>query len=254
MIRMLIAVALLFGPTATFTPAPAAAQMQGSLGCTTNSGYSSRWNTRRYEYTAYGQEVQNACDYAIRYYYCFSTDPNPESCASVSQFGFVTLAPRERRRLGVNRSNSVEYLHNIQCLANEPLIDWRSKFTSAKGPRCSTPLPPGVDRSLYQGQGIAPDPRAPAATPRGLSSLLNVLEFPPRLLGTLAEGRTIAHIAVSPEGRAVGCRIASSAGFTLMDKATCDVFMRRGRFQPAVDASGLPVPGFYEAKIVWTSP
>lgn len=253
--RSILAIlSLLLTPVAVFTASPAAAQMEGSLGCGAHSNYSQRWNSRRYEYTGEGTEVQNGCDFAIRYYYCFSADPNPESCASVSQFYYVTLPPRGRQRLGVNRTRSIQYVHNIQCLADEPLIDWHSKFTDAKGPRCQSPLPADVDRRPYPLVGTAPNPNAPKATMRSPQSIAARVEFPYQLLGTMAEGRTIANIAVSPEGRAIGCQVTGSAGFYLMDKATCDIYMRYGRFVPATDAGGNPVVGVFEARITWTSP
>ena len=116
------------------------------------------------------------------------------------------------------------------------------------------PLPADVNRAPYPLVGIAPDPNAPNVTLRSAQFMADKLEFPRQLAETMAEGRTVAHIAVSPEGRAVGCKVVGSAGFYLFDKATCDLYMRYGRFIAARDASGNPVAGFFEARITWTSP
>lgn len=252
--RILTIVGLLLTPVAIVAPTPADAQMEGSLSCAGNDGFRERWRTRSHYGTTNGQEYRNDCQISIRLYYCVSTNPDPESCATTAHFASVVLRPGGKTRIYPTASNVHQYVHQIQCGEDEPLIDWRSKFTDAKGPRCQVPLPPDVSRAPYPPVGIAADPSAPKATLRSPQMLANRVEFPRQLVGTMAEGRTIANIAVSPEGRALGCQVTGSAGFYLMDKATCDIYMRYARFIPAKDASGNPVAGFYEARITWTSP
>lgn len=249
--RLLVVLGLLLGPAALAVPSAASAQT-GST-CSAKSAFTERWTTRRYEYRAEGFEISNACDYEIRLYYCFSYDPNPASCPGAASFSAVTLAPGASRRLPVNNSASLRYLHEIQCFVGDTLVDWRSRFTSTSGPRCQSPMPASVNRSAYPGEGTAAAPGAPLATLRSNNLYLGEA-YPDSLLGTLAEGRTVARIAVSPQGRPTGCHIVSSAGFYEMDRAVCTTFMRRARFTAAMDAGGNPVEGQYEAKVTWTSP
>jgi TonB family protein len=249
--RFLIFLGLLLAPLAILTSAPANAQMGAA--CSAKNDFTERWNTRRYEYRAQGIEVSNACEYTIKLYYCFSYDPSPESCPTAGAFSWVTLSPGASRRLPVNDSDSIRYMHETQCFDGDTLIDWRSQFTTARGPRCQSPLPANVNRSAYPGEGAAAASGAPKAQLRS-SNLFAGDEYPQNLLGSLAEGRTVARIAVSPQGRATGCHIVSSAGFYDMDRALCTLFMRRARFNPALDAAGNAVEGQYEAKVTWTAP
>jgi len=249
--RLLIIVGLLVASVSVMTPNVANAQT-GAV-CSAKNGFTERWNTRRYEYRAQGIEVSNACDYTIKLYYCFSLDPNPESCPTAGVFSSVILSPGASRRLPVNDSDYLRYLHEIQCFDGDKLIDWRSQFTTARGPRCQSPLPANVNRSAYPGEGTVASPGAPMAQLRS-NNLFAGDEYPENLLGSLAEGRTVARIAVSSQGRATGCYITSSAGFYDMDRALCTLFMRRARFSPALDAAGNAVDGQYEAKVTWTAP
>lgn len=254
MARILTILAVLLAPVAVFTPTAAHAQMEGSLVCSSSQSFAERWRTRRYYGTDNGQEYQNNCDFTIKLYFCLSYDPNPESCSTAGQFQYVVLRPGARQRIYPTARNSEQYVHNIQCGESDTLVDWRSQYTQAKGPRCKFPMPANVNRSAYPGTGTPANPSAPVVSLRNGSSLMDGSEYPMSLLGTLVEGRTVAAIAVGTNGRATGCHITSSSGYYEMDKAACDVFMRRARFSFPTDASGAAVPGFFEGKITWTAP
>lgn len=56
----------------------------------------------------------------------------------------------------------------------------------------------------------------------------------------------ILALTISPEGRAVACRIYRSSGLPDTDAVTCRLAQERLRFRPALDAAGDPVTGkFY---------
>ena len=55
----------------------------------------------------------------------------------------------------------------------------------------------------------------------------------------------ILALTISPEGRAVACRIYRSSGLPDTDAVTCRLAQERLRFRPALDAAGDPVTGTF---------
>ncbi len=55
----------------------------------------------------------------------------------------------------------------------------------------------------------------------------------------------ILALTISPEGRAIACRIYKSSGLPDTDAVTCRLAQERLRFKPALDASGQPVTGTF---------
>ena len=68
------------------------------------------------------------------------------------------------------------------------------------------------------------------------------------------EGVASFTLMVDVSGRVSGCTITSSTGHPALDDATCRLLERRGRFDPAKDASGKTVAGTYRSSIRWTIP
>lgn len=52
-------------------------------------------------------------------------------------------------------------------------------------------------------------------------------------------------LTISPEGRAVACRVQSPSGFPESDAVVCRLAMERLRFKPAMNAAGEPVTGVF---------
>jgi len=42
-------------------------------------------------------------------------------------------------------------------------------------------------------------------------------------------------------GRVKDCRVVKSSGYSILDKATCDLLTRRAKFSPATDEHGNPI-------------
>jgi hypothetical protein len=59
---------------------------------------------------------------------------------------------------------------------------------------------------------------------------------------------------VTPERRAVTCRIVESSGSRLLDLRTCQAMIVRARFTPARDAAGNPAPDTVAARVIWVLP
>lgn len=58
-------------------------------------------------------------------------------------------------------------------------------------------------------------------------------------------------LTVSTEGTVSGCAIERSSGSAVLDQQTCSLFTQKGRFQPALDASGRPVTGVFRVLAAW---
>jgi len=244
---------LLLAPVAMIAPQSAAAQMEGSMGCTTSERSTERYRTREYRVTEQHMEFQNTCPAPVKFYFCVSPSSDPASCAAIAQFQMRILQPGETTRMPPNRSGGRQYYHNVQCDLSENLIDWRSMFNNGAGPRCKGPVPPALT-AAYPGRGTPPDPALPAATLANPQVVASALEYPRKLMNTLAEGRTVALVGVDAAGAATGCSIKSSSGYYQLDQLTCFAFSLRGRFVPPTDASGAAIPGVYEAKVSWATP
>ncbi len=65
-------------------------------------------------------------------------------------------------------------------------------------------------------------------------------------------GRVVADIDVAADGRPIACRIRRSSGSISLDDATCEVMMKLGRFEPAVDVFGAPLAGTANGSLNWT--
>lgn len=102
------------------------------------------------------------------------------------------------------------------------------------------PPPPPND-----GPDSATPPSVTGVTPpRGnLASLFSAEDYPSSALRNDEEGIVRARLIVGVEGQVRECTVVRSSGSTALDDATCDIFIRRARFEPARDASGDAVEG-----------
>jgi protein TonB len=83
-------------------------------------------------------------------------------------------------------------------------------------------------------------------------SLYSAADYPPQALRNGWEGDVSAELTISPAGRATACRIVQSSGHDVLDKATCDILIKRARFKPATDSKGIPVEDhFLVPKFRW---
>ncbi|WP_067786459.1 TonB family protein [Paraurantiacibacter namhicola] len=60
-------------------------------------------------------------------------------------------------------------------------------------------------------------------------------------------------VLVDETGAATDCLVQISTGSEPFDRATCEGIMRRGRFSPALDSQGNPVPWYWTTRVTWTS-
>lgn len=59
---------------------------------------------------------------------------------------------------------------------------------------------------------------------------------------------------VDPQGTPTRCAVLRSYSGEQFDKATCDLLMRRARFEPALNADGKPTASYYTNSVRWMLP
>ncbi len=68
------------------------------------------------------------------------------------------------------------------------------------------------------------------------------------------EGIVTYLLTVSEKGKTTSCRTLHSSGFPNLDKATCDLMLRRSSFYPARDAAGNAAASYYANHFTWQIP
>ncbi|MBX9797573.1 energy transducer TonB [Sphingomonas sp.] len=103
----------------------------------------------------------------------------------------------------------------------------------------------------------APPPPAPEPAGTKAEPIGRVADwFPPDAYPTQArakgqEGLTVFALDLDARGRITGCNIVQTSGSDLLDSTTCTQLITNGRFKPARDAAGKPVPGRYQSSMRW---
>lgn len=104
----------------------------------------------------------------------------------------------------------------------------------------------------FVGFGAAASPSAPLVKLTvPAQSIVREYDYPPRASATEQQGTAQIELAVGPSGVPTGCRIQISSGHSILDQASCSVWMRRARFAPATDAKGQAIPGRYAVRVAW---
>lgn len=79
-------------------------------------------------------------------------------------------------------------------------------------------------------------------------------DYPRGALIAKMEGTVRFVVSINETGAPVDCTILKSSGHELLDSATCKVVINRGKFRPARDAVGAPVPGTWRHLANWVLP
>jgi len=79
-------------------------------------------------------------------------------------------------------------------------------------------------------------------------------DYPPDAMAARREGVVHFSVDVDAAGMPAACAVTGSSGVDSLDARTCEVVKARGRFRPAVDAQGRPVPGTFASRVGWKLP
>jgi protein TonB len=64
-------------------------------------------------------------------------------------------------------------------------------------------------------------------------------------------GTTGVRLRIEPDGKVSECAVIESSGSAGLDKQTCAVSKRRGRYTPAIGHDGKPLWSFTFERITW---
>jgi TonB family protein len=86
-----------------------------------------------------------------------------------------------------------------------------------------------------------------------LAALVSDADYPPGAIQREASGTVGFTLDIDAGGAPTHCTVTQSADPEL-DQRTCEIFMARARFQPALDAGGQAVPGSIASRLRWIFP
>jgi len=115
--------------------------------------------------------------------------------------------------------------------APAPTITPQTAVAQPDPPRVAPPAPPAPPAPA-----VAPTP----ATPKGRGNVFSDDDYPSASRAAEEEGVARVSYVVGEDGRVSACEIVQSSGFKRLDDATCNIIMRRFRFNPAT-RDGKPV-------------
>jgi hypothetical protein len=111
-------------------------------------------------------------------------------------------------------------------------------------------------KDLLKSWGVDPDERAKLSRlPRGNPArFFGPSVYPPLAVANHLQGRTVAVVSITADGRVDGCAVAATSGALVLDQATCNVLKASGRFLPALDLAGKPAASHFVVPVRWVMP
>jgi len=112
-------------------------------------------------------------------------------------------------------------------------------------------------RDVLASYGVDPERNKDVAVPALLTDYVNLLapwNYPPEAKQQRAEGRVAALVHVSAGGRVETCAPVETSGNRELDRGTCVLLVRSGRFTPARDALGASIASDQVVAVRWILP
>ena len=140
------------------------------------------------------------------------------------------------------------------------MIEWlilaSGVATSAPGSDTAEPAPRVVIVPRLEPEPEwTPDQGARSPRPtRPPQSWVSAGDYPAAAHRAGASGTSQFSASVAANGRVIDCQTMNSSGSVELDRETCKLVKRRGRFFPARDAEGRKVAGEYQGRIRWSLP
>ncbi len=143
-------------------------------------------------------------------------------------------------------SSGFEELDRRTC----SILTNRARFSPARDPK-GKPIAASYSTRMTWS---LPPLELPAATPASRGPWMTHDDYPASENRQGHVGSLSFILLVSPAGLPARCTIAVSSGYPVLDKATCDILMRRARFSPAISVTGKATHGYYFGKFRWSLP
>lgn len=106
----------------------------------------------------------------------------------------------------------------------------------------------GFDPAVIQSLSRVPTPIG------GPAQWFTDRDYPEQAVRARITGSVLTRLIVGPDGRVGECIVVEGSGETLLDQRTCQLLLRRGRYQPALTADGRPVRAMSSVRIHWRLP
>ncbi len=85
---------------------------------------------------------------------------------------------------------------------------------------------------------------------RRFDGLVRSRDYPSVAFTRNQTGRVRTLLKIDANGTVADCKVIESSGSPLLDKRTCDIFLKRIEFRPALNANGKPVASSYVPPVV----
>lgn len=104
----------------------------------------------------------------------------------------------------------------------------------------------GMDADIYR-------TASRKAEPVGMSGWVRRIQenYPKEHLDAMRSGMAMIRLIVGPNGKPTSCITNKDAPDHAFDEQACDIVMRYARFEPALDANGVPTEDFWSTKIYY---
>ena len=83
---------------------------------------------------------------------------------------------------------------------------------------------------------------------------LSSFDYPTSALRENKEGLVYFRLSIDPNGKITQCSVQRAINQSEFARITCDLISKRGRFTPARDLAGTPVPGFFISSVRFNIP
>lgn len=123
-------------------------------------------------------------------------------------------------------------------------------------PPSQPPTPPAPPAPPAPPPPPAPPAISKAAAARGSpSSWVTDADYPAAASRANESGSVGIAFEINSQGRVENCSVTTSSGSSILDRTTCQLVTRRGRYSPALDAAGNAIHGGRKAlRFTWRLP
>ena len=117
------------------------------------------------------------------------------------------------------------------------------------------PKSAAAEQSRACGEGPrSGEPVTPARPIGDMGEWVSSDDYPGDALRLSKTGISSVGLSIDETGRIASCQLIASSGTPSLDVAACSALQARGRYQPARDAKGCPVPWHTQQRVRWQIP
>lgn len=99
-----------------------------------------------------------------------------------------------------------------------------------------------------------PDPSTYSSPAQIRSGGITSHDYPEAAIREGQQGTVVTRLTVSPEGRVTQCTPVVSSGYRVLDEQSCNVILRRLRYDPALGGDARPTEAVVVQTILWRLP